>query len=71
MKKILTTTIMFMLPFVLMAQDNGGDFLKNTGKIYVVVGVLLILFLGIVFFLFGIERRLKKMEEEHGIDDNY
>jgi len=54
-----------LLPLITMAQQEGAsDFLDSTGKIYVVVGVLLLLFLGIIIFLIYLERRLSKLEKE-------
>ena len=46
------------------AADTGGDFFTNIGKIYVVVGVILLVFLGLVFFLIRLENRIKKLEDE-------
>ncbi|MFN8309105.1 MAG: CcmD family protein [Chitinophagales bacterium] len=47
----------------LFAQSSpAGEFFRSDLKIYVVVAVLTIIFLGIVFFLFSMERRLKKLE---------
>lgn len=37
--------------------------LWTTGKIYVVLAVVLIIFLGIVFFLLHLENRIKKLEK--------
>lgn len=37
--------------------------MRSELKIYVVVAVLVLIFLGIVLFLFSLERRLKKLEE--------
>lgn len=49
------------------AQSNNvemADALRGSGKIYVVVGVILVLFIGIVIYLFSIDRRLKKIENQ-------
>ncbi len=68
MKKILNTillsALLTALPFGAMAQNNGGDFFANIGKIYVVVGVLLILFITIIIFLVVLERRLARLEAQ-------
>lgn len=45
------------------AQGNR-DFMRETGKIYVVVGVLVLIFLGIVTFLIRLERKLTKLEHQ-------
>ena len=40
------------------------DILRSSGKIYVVVLVIVIIFVGLAIFLFSIDRRLKKIENE-------
>ena len=48
----------------LFASDiEMADIMRSNGMIYVVVGVLSIIFAGILVFLFLIERRLKKLEK--------
>ncbi len=53
-----------LLPPTLPAQTPEGDFLDNIGKIYVVVAVIGILFLGIVTFLVYLERKLTNLENQ-------
>jgi len=38
--------------------------LRNSGKIYVVVVIVTIIFIGLALYLFSIDRRLKKIEKE-------
>jgi hypothetical protein len=45
------------------------DFMRSIGKIYVVVGVMLLLFLGIVFYLILLDRRLTKFENQIKSDE--
>ena len=40
-----------------------ADQFRANGKIYVVVGVILILLIGLFIYLFRIERKVKKLEE--------
>jgi hypothetical protein len=47
----------------------AGDFMRETGKINVVVGVILLLFFGIVAYLVRLERKLTKLE--HQINDDH
>lgn len=47
-----------------------GDFMRETGKIYVVYGVLVVIFLGIAGFLFILERRIKKIEKQIQNDES-
>jgi CcmD family protein len=46
------------------AQNDGGDFMRNTGSIYVVVGVILIIFIGIIAFLINLDKKITKLEKE-------
>lgn len=41
----------------------GGENIWTTGKVYVVLAVVLIIFFGIVFFLLHLENRIKKLEK--------
>jgi len=68
MKK-LTLMLMLLLSFAtVFAQQNGSvemaDALRSSGKIYVVVCTIVIVFLGLAIYLFSIDRRLKKIEKD-------
>ena len=41
----------------------GGDFFQNTGKIYVVITVIAVIFLGITAFLFRLDQKISKLEK--------
>lgn len=43
---------------------NQGDFFTNIGKIYVVVGVIVLVFIGLVIFLIRLEKRISRLEGE-------
>lgn len=67
MKKVSATILMLMLTMQLFAQDGNSvitDSLYASGKIYVVVTCVLLILLGLLFFLFTIEKRLKKLEKK-------
>ena len=51
------------------AQGNR-DFMRETGKINVVVGVILLIFLGIVWYLVRLERKLTRLEHQLNDDKN-
>ncbi|MEY2904983.1 MAG: hypothetical protein RJA52_999 [Bacteroidota bacterium] len=42
----------------------SSDFFSEIGKIYVVVAVISALFLGIVFFLFYLDKKITKLENQ-------
>lgn len=67
MKKFTATFLMFLLTLQLFAQGAGSsisDSLYASDKIYVVVACVLVILLGLLFFLFTIEKRLKKLEKK-------
>jgi len=45
-------------------QVEMADALRQSGKIYVVVATISIIFVGLAIYLFTIDRRLKKVENE-------
>lgn len=52
----------------LFAQDNGvemADVLRSNGKIYLVVVCIVIILIGLLAYLFSIDKRLKKIEKEN------
>ncbi|PCH98179.1 MAG: CcmD family protein [Bacteroidetes bacterium] len=55
--------------FIAEAQESVNkigmaDAMRESGKIYVVVGVLLIIFLGFIAFLIMTDRKISKLEKE-------
>jgi EamA domain-containing membrane protein RarD len=71
MKKILFSLILMMATMQLFAQDNGvemADSLRSNGKIYVVVICIVIILVGLLAYLFSIDKRLKKIEKESHTD---
>ena len=67
MKKIFATLLMLLVTLQLFAQHTGttvSDSLYASGKIYVVVVCVAIILLGLLFFLFSVERRIKKLEKK-------
>lgn len=45
------------------AESGAIDFLRSTGKIYSVVAVILIILLGIAYYLFRLDRQISKLEK--------
>lgn len=73
MKHTLLKTGAFLLslvPLVLSAQETQpemADLMRSNGKIYVVVAVIMLIFIGIVFYLFRLERKMDKLEKENNL----
>jgi CcmD family protein len=63
--KSLQVLLLMMIAMPIMAQSNG---LENTffesGKIKVVMGVAVIIFIGIAIYLFRLDKKISKLEKE-------
>jgi CcmD family protein len=55
---------MASISFVFAQNVEMADGLRSSGKIYVVVGVLCIIFIGIVIFLINLDTKLSKLKKE-------
>lgn len=63
MKKFATLIfIQLLIVNLATAQMNTSDFLRSTGKIYSVVAVIVVIFIGIIMFLFRLDHKLTKLE---------
>lgn len=51
-------------PAWMMAQSATGEAgLRSSGKIYIVVGVILIILLGLLIYLISLDRKIKQLEK--------
>ncbi|MEM7571517.1 MAG: CcmD family protein [Bacteroidota bacterium] len=53
---------------LLLAQSSTtppADFMRSMGKMYVVVGVIVLVFLGLVIYMLALDRRLTKLEDQN------
>ena len=68
MKKLLLSLVMLiLLAFPAFAGElttGEGNIFWQSGKIYVVVAVIAIIFAGIIFYLVSIDRKVGRMEKE-------
>lgn len=46
------------------AQVEMADQMRSNGKIYVVVGVLLLIFFGLIGYLVALDRKVSKLEKK-------
>ena len=71
MKK-LSKIILFMLVSLTSAMAQTpqpvemGDIMRSEGKIYVVVAIMLVVFLGLIVYLVAIDRKVGKLEKKTG-----
>ena len=69
--RFLISAMLVVMSFAARAQEAAdkiemADTFRESGKIYVVVGVLLIIFLGFIAFLVMTDRKISKLEREFG-----
>lgn len=65
MKTFLSIFAIILTFFQAQAQEiEMATGLRSSGKIYVVVIVIAVIFLGIIAYLFSIDRRVKKLEKK-------
>jgi len=67
MKKLLFLVLMLLANTAIFAQQTNdvemADAMRSSGKIYVVITTIAIIFVGLAIYLFTIDRRLKKLEK--------
>ena len=65
-KKILFAVLLFVAVQSVHAQEQVemADGLRSSGKIYVVVAVLAVIFIGLLLFLISIDRKVSRLEKE-------
>ncbi|HVV54856.1 MAG TPA: CcmD family protein [Mucilaginibacter sp.] len=68
MKKFWILIFLTLSHIAVFAQQSAGvemaDAMRSSGKIYVVIATLCIIFAGLAVYLFTIDRRLKKIEKD-------
>lgn len=64
MKKILSISIFTFFALLLKAQEvKMADVMKDNGKIYVVIAVMLTILAGLVLYLIRLDRKISKLEK--------
>jgi len=67
MKKLIIFFTFFFVTLAVFAQEPQSGMavdLRSSGKIYVVVAVIALIFIGIALYLFSLDRRIRKIEKE-------
>ncbi|MBL7837331.1 MAG: CcmD family protein [Bacteroidetes bacterium] len=66
MKKILLNILFLSLMFTAKAQAPAEEsIMRSSGKIYVVVGIILIIFVLIAIYLFRLDRKISDLEDRN------
>lgn len=64
MKKMIAVWAFIFLTFFVNAQDvKMADVMKENGKIYVVIAVMLTILAGLVLYLVRLDRKISKLEK--------
>ena len=64
MKKLISILTFIFLTFFANAQDvKMADMMKENGKIYVVIAVMLTILGGLVLYLIRLDRKISKLEK--------
>jgi hypothetical protein len=72
--KLFSTFLLLLVSLVTFGQQQDtekgpvNEFFRSNDKIYVIVGVLLIIFAGIVIFLISLDRKITKLEKRDNLD---
>ena len=63
--KFLVSLLFFLSLTPVFGQDRAemADAMRSEGKIYVVVAIIAIVLAGLIFYLFTIEKKVKKLEK--------
>lgn len=65
MKKLLYLFLLMTMSMIANAQDaEMADAMRSNGKIYVVVGIILIVLIGLIAYLFLLDRKITKLENK-------
>ncbi len=65
MKKIIYLFLLMTMSLTANAQDaEMADVMRSSGKIYVVVGIILIVLTGLITYLFLLDRKITKLENK-------
>ena len=65
MNKILTTIFLSLTTYFSFGQGvEMANIMRSNGKIYVVVAVVLILFLGFFFYLLNVDKKVRQLENK-------
>jgi hypothetical protein len=65
MKKYVYLLLLMMVSVGASAQDaEMADVMRSNGKIYVIVGIILIVLIGLIAYLFLLDRKITRLENK-------
>lgn len=66
-KKIFSVLVFLLFSFMGMAQNNNvemADLMRSNGRIYVVIAVVTTILIGLLLYMFRLDRKLTRLEKE-------
>ena len=63
MKKFFSITLLSLFIVFANAQGSMADTMKENGKIYVVIAVMLTILAGLILYLVRLDRKISKLEK--------
>ena len=63
LRRLLVFAILSFVADSAYAAGEGADFFQAVGKIYVVVAVIVVTFVGLAYYLYRLDRRIKTLED--------
>ena len=70
-KKFFTTILFSSSVLMIQAQEAAGqksvmaDLMRNNGKIYVVIAVILTILIGLIVFMMRLDRKISQLEKQN------
>jgi CcmD family protein len=64
MKRLLTILLILNLPNLYAQEVDMADTMRANGKIYVVVAIVLVVLIGLIAYLFIMDRRVSRIEKK-------
>jgi hypothetical protein len=68
MKRISSLLALLLVSFIGFAQDKKvemADTMRSNGRIYVVVAVVLTILIGLILYVFRLDRKMTKLEKNN------
>jgi CcmD family protein len=64
-RKIFFSLLSFLIPFFAFSQSDVemADTFRSEGKIYIVIAVMAVIFIGLIIYLISIDRKVSKIEK--------
>ena len=64
MNRWLVSLMFVLFAWTASAAGASTDYLQQTGKIYVVVIVIVVVFIGIAWYLFRLDQKVRRLEQK-------